>query len=102
MSKKFIKKDESGKVVQHISFAKGADIPNEYFQSPYEQVENFPDIVKSYVDLRLEKYDRLSDQMDIMFKEFKHRRDNGEVLSPEAEAWVNKCSSIKDEFPKEV
>lgn len=55
---------------------------------------------KSHQGKRLSEFPNIGDQLDIIYKTFKHLQANGIDLGEDGKQWVEKIDSVKAKFPK--
>lgn len=53
-----------------------------------------------YAPIRAKEYPAIGDQLDAVFKLALALKEQGVVLPPETQAWVEQCQAVKERHPK--
>lgn len=53
-----------------------------------------------YQKKRFNEYPEMGDQLDVIWKDFLNKRQNGETLSPEVDTMLSRIVSVKQKYPK--
>lgn len=56
---------------------------------------------ESHIQLRVQEYPKIGDQLDAIYKALKALRNQGFLLPKETCEWINQLDQIKDKYPKE-
>lgn len=64
--------------------------------------EEMPYSEHDILEMRKVEYPDMGDQLDVIWKEFKNRKDGGENLNNDTNTMIDQIFAVKAKYPKDV